>query len=175
MTSSKRAKKDNIILIGMPSAGKSTIGVLLAKRLGYSFVDVDLVIQEKTGKLLREIIAEQGPDGFLKVEEEINAGLCVQHSVIAPGGRVIYGERAMAHLRELGTVVYLKICYEELVRRVGNVKDRGVALKEGMTLRDLFDERVAYYERYADVTIDEEGKEFGEVVDALRAYFEKGD
>ncbi len=175
MTSSKRAKKDNIILIGMPSAGKSTIGVLLAKRLGYSFVDVDLVIQERTGKLLREIIAEQGMGGFLKVEEEINAGLCALHSVIAPGGSVIYGERAMAHLRELGTVVYLKIRYEELVRRVGNVKDRGVALKEGMTLRDLFDERVAYYERYADLTIDEEGKEFGQVVDALRAHFEKGD
>ncbi|MCI8453940.1 MAG: shikimate kinase [Lachnospiraceae bacterium] len=174
MKNDKKAKKDNIILIGMPSAGKSTIGVLLAKRLGYSFVDADLVIQEKTGKLLKEIIAERGLDGFLRVEEEVNAELSAHRSVIAPGGSVIYGERAMEHLRELGTVVYLKISYEELVRRVGNVKDRGVALKEGMTLHDLYDERIAYYERYADLTVDEEEKAFGQVVDELRAYFEKG-
>lgn len=166
-------RKSNIVMIGMPAAGKSTIGVLLAKRLGYSFVDVDLVIQEKERKLLKEIIAEQGTEGFLKVEERINAELEVERSIIAPGGSVIYGEKAMEHLREIGTVVYLKISYEDLVARLGNLTDRGVALKDGMTLRDLYNERIPYYERYAEVTVDETGKNFGAVVDELRAYFEK--
>lgn len=166
-------KKSNIVMIGMPAAGKSTVGVILAKRLGYSFVDVDLVIQEQTGKLLKEIIAEEGDDGFLRIEEEVNAGLDVKRSIIAPGGSVIYGTKAMEHLKEIGTVVYLKLTYEDLTKRLGNLKDRGVVLKDGMTLKDLYDERSAYYERYADITIDETGKEFGDVVDELRAYFEK--
>ena len=121
--------KPNITMIGMPSSGKSTIGVLLAKRLGFSFVDVDIVIQEKEGRLLKEIIAEEGMDGFLKVEERINAGLDVQLSVIAPGGSVIYGEEAMKHLKEISEVVYLKMSYEEMENRIGNVVDRGVALR----------------------------------------------
>lgn len=166
-------KKSNIVMIGMPASGKSTIGVLLAKRLGYSFVDVDLVIQEQTGKLLKEIIAEQGMDGFKKVEEDTNASLNVRKSIIAPGGSVVYGERAMKHLSEIGTVVYLKLSYEDLERRLGNLVDRGVVLKEGMTLRDLYEERRPYYERYADITVDETGKDFGMIVDELREYFEK--
>lgn len=165
-------RKNNIVMIGMPASGKSTIGVLLAKRLGYSFVDVDLVIQEQQGKLLKEIIAERGQSGFLEVEEETNAGLEVKKSIIAPGGSVIYGQRAMEHLSEIGTVVYLKIGYEDLEARLGNLKDRGVVLKDGMTLRDLYEERIPYYEKYADVTVDETGKGFGEIVDELRAYFE---
>lgn len=165
-------RKNNIVMIGMPASGKSTIGVLLAKRLGYSFVDVDLVIQEQQGKLLKEIIAERGLKGFMQVEEETNAGLEVKKSIIAPGGSVIYGKKAMEHLHEIGTVVYLKIGYEDLETRLGNLKDRGVVLKDGMTLRDLYEERVPYYEKYADVTVDETGKEFGEIVDELRSYFE---
>ncbi len=165
-------RKNNIVMIGMPAAGKSTVGVILAKRLGYSFVDVDLVIQAQTGKLLKEIIAEEGDDGFLRIEEEINAGLDVEWSVIAPGGSVIYGAKAMEHLKEIGTVVYLKLTYEDLEKRLGSLKDRGVVLKDGMTLKELYEERSVYYERYADVTIDETGKEFGDVVDELRAYFE---
>ncbi|MBR5268589.1 MAG: shikimate kinase [Lachnospiraceae bacterium] len=157
----------------MPAAGKSTVGVILAKRMGYSFVDADLVIQEKTGKLLREIIAEEGDDGFLRIEEEVNAGLDVSRSIIAPGGSVIYGAKAMAHLKEIGTIVYLKLTYEDLEKRLGNLKDRGVVLKDGMTLRDLYEERRAYYERYAEVTVDETGKTFEDVVNELRAYFEK--
>ena len=129
--------KSNITLIGMPASGKSTIGVLLAKRLGYSFVDVDIVIQEETGKLLKEIIEEQGTEGFLKVEEEINSQLDVARSVIAPGGSVIYGPAAMEHLKKISTVVYLKLDYSELEQRLGDLKDRGVALKNGMTLMDL--------------------------------------
>ena len=158
-------KKKNILMIGMPASGKSTIGVLLAKRLGYSFVDVDLVIQEKTGKLLKEIIAEEG-------DEQANLDLDVEKSVIAPGGSVIYEAKAMEHYKETATIVYLKLCYEDLESRLGNLVDRGVVLKDGMTLRDLYNERLPYYEKYADITLDETGKEFGELVDELRAYFE---
>lgn len=165
--------KHSITLIGMPSAGKSTVGVLLAKRLGYSFLDVDIVIQEKTGKLLKEIIKEQGLSGFMEVENRINAEVDAERTVIAPGGSVIYGKEAMENLKALGLVVYLKISYGELERRLGDVVDRGVVLKEGMTLRDLYQERCAYFEAYADVTIDEEGKSLGEVVDELRAEMER--
>ena len=111
--------KSNITLVGMPASGKSTIGVLLAKRLGYSFVDVDIVIQEKTGQLLKEIIAERGTEGFLKVEESVNAELETERSVIAPGGSVIYGPKAMEHLHEISTVVYLKLSYEDVKQRLG--------------------------------------------------------
>lgn len=165
--------KSNITLIGMPAAGKSTVGVLLAKRLGYSFVDVDIVIQEKEGKLLKEIIKEQGLEGFMEVENRINAGLRTSRSVIAPGGSVIYGKEAMENLKSLGPVVYLKISYKELVNRLGDVVDRGVVLKDGMSLKELYDERITYFERYADIIIDEEGKELGAVVDELREIMEK--
>ena len=157
--------KSNITLVGMPASGKSTIGVLLAKRLGYSFVDVDIVIQEKTGQLLKEIIAERGTEGFLKVEETVNAELETERSVIAPGGSVI--------LHEISTVVYLKLSYEDVKQRLGDLKDRGVALKDGMTLLDLYNERVPLYEKYADVTIDETGKTLGTCVDELRKIMEQ--
>ena len=164
--------KSNITLIGMPASGKSTIGVLLAKRLGYSFVDVDIVIQEETGKLLKEIIEEQGTEGFLKVEEEINSRLDVTRSVIAPGGSVIYGPAAMEHLKKISTVVYLKLDYPELEQRLGDLKDRGVALKNGMTLMDLYRERVPLYEKYADVVIEELGEGIEEtarkIIDKIR-------
>lgn len=165
--------KSNITLIGMPAAGKSTVGVLLAKRLGYSFVDSDIVIQEKTGKLLKEIIAEVGTDGFLNVEEQINCELDVHRSVIAPGGSVIYGPKAMEHLKEISTVVYLKLSYEDVKHRLGDLTDRGVALKDGMTLLDLYNERVPLYEKYADITIDETGKSSGKIVDELRRLMEQ--
>ena len=164
--------KPNITMIGMPSSGKSTIGVLLAKRLGFSFVDVDIVIQEKEGRLLKEIISDEGMEGFLEVENRVNAELDVKLSVIAPGGSVIYGEEAMKHLKEISEVVYLKMSYEEMEKRIGNVVDRGVALKPGFTLRDLYNERVPYYEQYADIVIDEEGKLPGETVDELRDIIE---
>lgn len=165
--------KDNITLIGMPAAGKSTVGVLLAKRLGYSFIDVDIVIQEKEKKLLKEIIRSEGIDGFMEVENRVNAELNAEHAVIAPGGSVIYGKEAMEHLKAIGTVVYLKISYEELTNRLGDIVDRGVVLKEGMTLKDLYEERLQYFEKYADITIDEEYKSLGTVVDELRARMEK--
>lgn len=167
-------KKDNITLIGMPASGKSTVGVLLAKRLGYSFVDVDILIQEKEKRLLKDIIEQDGLDGFKEIENRVNAELQVERSIIAPGGSVIYGEGAMEHLKEISTIVYLKLSYEEVEARLGDLKDRGVAVKDGMTLRDLYEERVPLYERYADITVDESGKTPGKTVDELRAMMEAG-
>ena len=165
--------KSNITLIGMPASGKSTVGVLLAKRLGFSFLDVDLMIQEKTGKLLKEIIAQEGMEGFLRVEERINQTIQAVHTVIAPGGSVIYGPKAMKHLKDISQIVYLKLSYEEVVRRLGDLTDRGVAVREGMTLRDLYQERVPLYESYADLTICEGDRGPGAVVDELLAIMEK--
>ena len=128
--------KKNIVLIGMPGAGKSTVGVVLAKRLGYRFLDSDLVIQEQTKKLLHGLITEHGVDGFLKIEEDINAGLDCEQAVIATGGSVIYGEKAMEHLRKIGCVVYLKLSYKEIEDRLGDLTARGVALKNGHLLQD---------------------------------------
>lgn len=162
-------KKQNITLIGMPASGKSTVGVLLAKRLGYTFVDVDILIQSQENRLLKEIIAEEGLEGFLEVENRVNASLDTDHAVIAPGGSVIYGKEAMEHLKEISTIVYLKLSYEEVEKRLGDLTDRGVVLKEGMTLLDLYRERVPYYEKYADITVDETGAgNAGETVDQLR-------
>ena len=166
-------KERNYTLIGMPASGKSTVGVLLAKRLGFSFVDVDIVIQEKEKRLLKEIIAQEGIDGFMAVENRINASLDADRSVIAPGGSVIYGKEAMELLREISTIVYLKLSYEDVKKRLGNLVDRGVVLKDGMTLLDLYNERVPYYERYADITVDETGQTVGETVDYLRDLIEK--
>lgn len=158
---------NNIILIGMPGCGKSTAGVVLAKFIGYDFVDTDLVIQEKTGKLLHQLIAELGSDGFKELEEEINCSINCFHSIIAPGGSVIYGEKAMEHFKEIGTVVYLKLPYEEVENRLGNLASRGVVLKNGQTLRDLYDERVPYYEKYADITVEEYGKNVESTIEVI--------
>lgn len=146
----------NIILIGMPGVGKSTVGVILAKQLGYQFVDSDLIIQKQEKRLLREIIEQEGVDGFIEVENRVNASLCVESSVISTGGSVVYGREAMKHLKETGTVIYLKLSYEALEKRLGNLKGRGVVLRDGQTLKDLYEERVPLYERYADLTVDEE-------------------
>ncbi len=162
-------EKKNIVLIGMPGAGKSTVGVVLAKRLGYRFLDSDLVIQEQTKKLLHELITEHGVDGFLKIEEEINASLSCENAVIATGGSVIYGEKAMEHLREIGCVVYLKLSYEEIEERLGDLTARGVALKDGQTLHDLYNERCPLYEKYAHVVQECDGKLVRQIVEELAA------
>ena len=164
--------KDNITLVGMPGSGKSTIGVLLAKRLGYSFVDMDIVIQEKEQRLLKEIIAQDGLDGFLEIENRVNSQVLASRSVIAPGGSVIYGKEAMEHLKSISEIVYLQLSCEELAGRLGDLKDRGVALRDGMTIEDLYHERVPLYEKYADIVIDEDGKSPGEIVDKLRVMLE---
>lgn len=159
--------KENITLIGMPGAGKSTVGVVLAKVLGYRFVDSDLVIQEQTGKLLHELITELGDEGFLKLEEQINAKLDVKRSVIATGGSVVYGEKAMEHLREISTVVYLRLSCENLEERLGDLHERGVVLKPGQTLKDLMDIRTPLYEKYAHLIVDEEEMDIRAVVGAV--------
>ena len=136
--------KDNLIFIGMPAVGKSTVGVVVAKRLGKRFVDVD---------------------GFLKVENRVNAGIEAENSVISPGGSVVYCEEAMRHYKEIGTVVYLKASYQTIKRRIRNPKKRGVVLREGQTLRDLYNERVPYFEKYADITVCEDGCRIEETIE----------
>ena len=150
-----KSNKDNIVLIGMPGVGKSTVGVILAKVLGYQFVDADLVIQQQEGKLLCEIIEEVGTEGFIEVENRINASLNVTHSIIATGGSVVYGKEAMEHLQSIGRVVYLKVSYETLEKRLADIKGRGVVLKEGQDLKALFEERSPLYEKQADIEISE--------------------
>lgn len=159
--------KDNIVLIGMPGAGKSTAGVILAKVLGYQFVDADLVIQEEEGKRLHEIIEEVGTDGFIEVENRVNASLAAEHSVIATGGSVVYGTEAMEHLKAIGTVIYLKLPYEVVRKRLSDIKGRGVVLKDGQTLKDLYEERVLLYEKYADIIVDELGRNVEQTVEEI--------
>ena len=158
----------NIILIGMPASGKSTAGVLLAKAVGYGFIDSDLLIQNEQKALLCDIIAEKGAEEFLRIEERVNASLWAERCVIATGGSVIYGARAMAHLKELGTVVYLKLGEKELEQRLKNIFRRGVVMRrEGETVADLYAERVPLYEKYADVTVVCDGQDVEQTVRAI--------
>lgn len=163
--------KSNIVLTGMPGAGKSTVGVVLAKRLGYRFVDSDLVIQERYGKLLHELIEENGVEGFWRIENEVNASLRLERSVIATGGSVIYGAEAMEHLRSIGSVVYLKLPLREVKERLGDLEARGVTLRPGQTVEDLYEERIPLYEKYAHIVVDCAGKQIREVVREIAALF----
>lgn len=155
---------DNVILIGMPGAGKSTVGVVLAKKLGYRFMDSDLVIQDREGKLLHELITEHGLEGFLQIENEVNASIECDRCVIATGGSAVYGAEAMEHFAHIGKVVYLKLSYEAIRDRLGDLQERGVALKENQTLYSLYEERIPLYEKYADLVIDCEEKQIREIV-----------
>lgn len=154
---------NNVVLIGMPGSGKSTIGVVLAKILGYEFLDSDLVIQKREKRRLSEIIAAEGSEGFLKIENDVNCSLNPERTVIATGGSVIYGAEAMEHLSKIGTIIYLKLEYKNLARRLGNLKNRGVVLKDGQTLLDLYNERIPLYEKYAHITIDEKNKDIQDI------------
>ena len=149
----------NIILIGMPASGKSTVGVLLAKNLGYRFLDCDLLIQEQEGKLLHDIIAERGVQGFLELENRVCAAIEVDRTVISTGGSAVYGEEAMAHLKTLGKVLYLKIDYDTLVKRLGDYSHRGVVSPKATSLAELYAERTPLYEKYADIVVDEKDTE----------------
>ena len=165
--------KRNIVLIGMPGVGKSTAGVVLAKVLGYEFIDADLIIQQQEGKLLREIIAEVGTDGFIEVENRVNSQIEVEKSVIATGGSVVYGKEAMQHLREIGTVVYLKVSYDILEKRLHDIKGRGVVLKDGQDLRGLYEERVPLYEKYADITVCEDNLNVEQTIEKITEQLNK--
>ncbi|WP_278045051.1 shikimate kinase [Lachnoclostridium sp. Marseille-P6806] len=160
----------NYVLIGLPGSGKSTIGVMLAKYLGYRFLDTDLLIQRTTGKLLSEIIAEDGPEEFIRVEDEILSGIQAEKTVISTGGSAVYGERAMRRLKENGRCIYLRISFEEMRKRTGSsFRRRGVVLLPGQTQRGLYEERTALYERYSDITIDEKGCSQEETLQKLLA------
>ncbi|MBQ3372016.1 MAG: shikimate kinase [Oscillospiraceae bacterium] len=154
----------NIIFVGMPASGKSTVGVLLAKALAMDFVDTDILIQKKTGKRLEELIRENGVDGFLRIEEKVCAALEANDSVIATGGSVVYSQDAVDHLKSIGTVVYLQVDFDVLKNRLKDVIERGVIIKNGQTLEDLYNERVLLYEKYADITIQEKRMSLDETV-----------
>ncbi len=173
---SMTSSKPHIILIGMPACGKSTVGVLAAKTLGYRFIDSDLVIQETDGRRLHRIIAEDGQAGFLAIEEGVNLtlGRDGHPAVIATGGSAVYSEAAMEHFKSVGTVVYLRLSYETVKRRLGNFTHRGVVMPEGYTLRDLYDERCALYEKYADIIVDEtQTDRIGDVLNTLCSHFDE--
>lgn len=145
---------DNIILIGMPGCGKSTLGVLLAKELGFHFTDTDLVIQEREQRLLQNILDHDGLEALLQAEERAILSLCCRNTVIATGGSAVFSERSMNHLKNGGKCVYLKLSLKEITRRIHNFSTRGIACKAGMTLADIYEQRVPLYEKYADLTIN---------------------
>lgn len=152
-------EKSNIVLIGMPGAGKSTLGVVLAKIINFDFLDADLVIQKKYGQTLQAIINERGPLGFIEAENHALKEIDVRNTIVSTGGSAVYSAEAMEHLRQQGTVVYLKISYEELTKRLGDLQERGVVMKGGMgmSLADLYEERLPLYQQWADITVDVEG------------------
>ncbi len=158
---------DNIILIGMPAAGKSTVGVLLAKTMLYDFVDCDLVIQRKYDSSLCDLIETRGEDAFIALENETLCSLDYRHTIIATGGSAIYGKEAMAHLATLGTIVYLKLDLPEIQRRIGNIQTRGVVMHRNTTMEEMYVERCALYEKYAHITVDLSGLSTEQAVVAL--------
>ena len=148
-------KNDNIILIGMPGVGKTTIGKRIAKSAQLQFIDTDRIIEEKTGKKIPSLIAEHGIDAFLEIENSICAKLNIKNAVIATGGSVIYGKDAMKHFSQIGTIIYLKLPLPLLRLRLHDLNARGVVLRGSQTLHDIFRERTPLYEKYADITINE--------------------
>lgn len=157
----------NIVLVGMPGCGKSTIGVLAAKALMMNFVDTDLSLQEKAGKPLQQMVDELGTEGFSQVEEECICGLSFENTVIATGGSVALEEKAMEHLKKTGLVVFIHLGYEAIEERLSNIKTRGIAMKKGQTLRDLYDYRQPFYYRCADVVLETDGLDVEQTVAKL--------
>ena len=168
---------DNLILIGMPSAGKSTVGVVLAKMLGMDFLDGDLLIQRQEGATLPQLIDELGPEGFLAVENRVLSGIACENTIIATGGSAVYSEEAMAHLKELGPVIYLRLPFEEMLRRLGDIHQRGVVMRKGagMSLADMYEERLPLYEAWADLTVDVDGITLAEAAREVFALVKKDD
>jgi len=164
-------QRSNLVLIGMPGAGKSTTGVLIAKELGKTFIDADLIIQERENALLQEIIDRVGFEEFLVIEESVLLDLDTDNSVIAPGGSVIYSEKAVDHLKKKSLFVYLKVDYDEIKRRLNNIASRGIVFGEGKGLIDLYEERTVLYEKYADLVIECSGLSIEKVTqEIVRGY-----
>lgn len=157
----------NIILIGMPACGKSTVGVILAKRLGMGFIDADLVIQAQNGMLLQEIIDEKGEDAFFKAEQAALTSIQCDRCVIATGGSAVYSERGMEHLKQNGVLVYINLSIDEIERRLTNLSVRGVVGAADKSLAELYKERTPLYEKYADITIDADGLSTEDVIVAI--------
>ena len=164
---------DNIILIGMPGSGKSTVGVVLAKALGLRFVDVDLLIQEREGALLQELIDSRGVERFLDLERDAICSLDCRGTVVAPGGSCVCREESIAHMRQLGTVVYLQLSFEDVSRRIHNMASRGIALSPGQTLADVYRYRAPLYERCAHITVPVRGQSLAETVEEVRSRCEQ--
>ena len=162
----------NIVLIGMPGAGKSTLGVLLAKALGMDYVDTDIVIQQHEGKLLQNIIDNDGIDNFMKIEERVVSDLKLQNCVIATGGSIIFSEKAVNVLKQGGQMFYLHVPYGEIDKRLKNIKTRGIVIKKGSSLKDIYEERVPLYMKYADKTVDCSNKNIedcvGEIIEKMQ-------
>ena len=162
----------NIVLIGMPGAGKSTIGVVLAKILGYEFIDSDLLIQKQEGKVLHQLIQALGNEGFLALENQVNRDIHVSNCVISTGGSAVYGHEATESLGKDGIIVYIQLSYETLKSRLGDLNKRGVVLKKGTTLYDLYKERCPLYEKYADITVNVDNMTIEQAIEAMRAAVE---
>ena len=154
----------NITLIGMPGAGKSTVGVVLAKRMGMDFIDTDLIIQKEYNKTLSEIIDEKGIEEFKKVENDVISKLELDNTIIATGGSAVYGKEAMKHLRDISKVVYIELSEENIEDRLGDLNERGVVLEDGETLQELYDERIPLYKKYAHIIVNADDMVLREVV-----------
>ncbi|MCR5726308.1 MAG: shikimate kinase [Lachnospiraceae bacterium] len=163
--------KTNIVMIGMPASGKSTIGVILAKLLGKGFIDTDLVIQQREGSLLCDLIEKKGTEGFLKCEEEAILSVHPENAVIATGGSVVYSDMAMRYLSSIATVIYLKVEKAELFHRLHNIRERGVVLRNGENLDGMYDSRTALYEKYADIVIEEKGGNIEETLGKIEKQY----
>ncbi len=155
---------NNVILIGMPASGKSSVGVILAKTIGYRFIDTDILIQDREGKLLEEIIRHRGMEEFLYIEEACVTDLAPEGAVIATGGSVVYSEKAMSRLKGMGTVIYLKTDLAEIEHRIRNMSARGVVIRPGQNLGDIYAERIPLYSQYADKVIECDHREIEDIV-----------
>ena len=160
-------EKNNIVLIGMPASGKSTVGVILAKILGMDFCDTDILIQQREGKKLNEIINERGVNEFLKCEEEALLSLNISHTVIATGGSAVYSQKGMEYLKQTSKVAYLKVSKDKIFGRLKNIKERGVVLIDNESMDDMYLNRTKLYEKYADITVSEDGESIEETVRKL--------
>lgn len=162
---------ENIILIGMPGCGKSTVGVILAKTLGIGFVDTDLIIQQRENRLLQNIIDTDGIDFFLNCEAEAVKSLVCDNSVVATGGSVVYREDAILHLKKNGKIVFLDVPLDEIKRRLNNINTRGIAAKKNKSIEDIYNERIALYNKYADVIIKTDGESVEKTVEKICKIF----
>ena len=169
----KEKKMKNIILIGMPGSGKSTIGVVLAKTLASFFIDTDLIIQVQRRNTLQRLIDDDGLESFRRYEEEALLSVDGTDTVVATGGSAVFCEKGMAHLKENGICVYLKLPLEDIKKRLANIKTRGIAMSKGETIDDVYAERIPLYERYADVTVECHGKNVEEIVEIIAKTVEK--